>query len=95
VTTKCDLLEGDAASDAREALLQFEGQIEKLLRGRFQITAFRTAARDPEGRIEPARGVAPLLRSWLTPPQMQVIEQPELMELSDEFDRFLLRRNVK
>lgn len=94
VTTKCDLLEGDEGTGAREALSQFEERITAMLKGRYEVTTFHTAARDPEGMVEPAQGVVPLLRSWLKPPQITVVEQLDLPELSDEFDRLLLRRNV-
>lgn len=94
VTTKYDLLDVDQATDAREALTQFEDRIKLLLDGRFSVAIFHTAARDPEGVVEPAQGVAPLLRSWLTPFQISNEEKIDLPELTDEFDRLLLRRNT-
>lgn len=92
VTTKCDLLDDDSAVGARDALTDFENRLAGMFKGRFEVTAFRTAARDPEGVVEPARGLAPLLRSWLQPPQSPIVGQPELPPLSDEFDKLLLRR---
>lgn len=95
VTTKCDLLEGDAAAEAREALSEFEERITTMFGEQYQVNAFRTVARDPEGVVEPARGLVPLLRSWLKTPQSRPIDHVELPELSDEFDRLLLRRTVQ
>ncbi len=95
VTTKWDLLENDAAAGARAALSDFEESLANLLVGRFKVETFHTAARDPDGVVEPARGLEPLLRSWLRPPEQPLIDNPELPALSDEFDRLILRRIVK
>lgn len=95
VTTKCDLLEGDLAADARGALSEFEGRISSILEGRYEVTTFRTAARDPEGTMEPAKGVTPLLQSWLGPAQISAKGHFEVPDLNDEFDRLLLRRNTQ
>lgn len=93
VTTKCDLLDADEAAVARDALDQFEERTAASHAGRFAaIEAFRTAARDPRGIIEPARGLAPLLRSWLRPRPEPAVEVPATPALVDEFDRLLLRR---
>lgn len=91
VTTKCDLLDGEATAGALEALSELEDRVSAMLVGRFEVAKLRTAARDPEGRVEPARGLAPLLRSWLrtTSP---VFDLPPTPELSDEFDRLFVRR---
>ncbi len=92
VTTKCDLLDADEAASARDALGEFEERTTASYAGRFAvIEAFRTAARDPRGVIEPARGLAPLLRSWLRPRPEPATEAPTLPTLASEFDRLLLR----
>lgn len=95
VTTKCDLLEGDAAAAARDALSEFETHLTAMLRGKFALATFRTAARDPGGNVEPASGLVPLLRSWLTPPSPQIVDEPEMPVLASEFDRLLLRGIVR
>lgn len=94
VTTKCDLLDADeAAAAARDALGEFEERTTAFYTGRFAVVeAFRTAARDPRGVIEPARGLAPLLRSWLRSCSEPAVEAPTAPALVDEFDRLLLRR---
>lgn len=93
VTTKCDLLEPDRAAAARDALGEFEERTTASYAARFAtIEAFRTAARDPRGAIEPARGLAPLLRSWLRPRPEPAVEAPTMPALVDEFDRLVLRR---
>lgn len=94
VTTKCDLLDANEASAARDALSEFEERTTSSYAGRFAVLeAFRTAARDPCGVIEPARGLAPLLRSWLRPRSELAVEAATAPELVDEFDR-LLQRNL-
>jgi hypothetical protein len=93
VTTKCDLLDANEAAVARDALGEFEERMAASYAERFgAIEAFRTAARDPSGVVEPARGLAPLLRSWLRPRPETVTEPLSLPPLIDEFDRLLLRR---
>lgn len=92
VTTKFDLLDGEDAVDARSALAQFEQRITTLYSGYYTVEFFRTAARDPTGIIEPAMGVAPLFRSWLERPRLLKNDEVDLPELTDEFDRLLLRR---
>ena len=95
VTTKCDLLDADEAAAARDALGEFEKRTTESYAGRFAaIETFRTAARDPRGVIEPARGLAPLLRSWLRSRPEPAAEGPTVPELIDEFDRLLLRKVV-
>jgi hypothetical protein len=96
VTTKCDLLGGDGevASAARAALDEFEKKFMETYSEKFsRVSAFRTAARDPKGIVEPGFGVAPLLRSWLEPKPKSTrplaVSTP--IELIDEFDRLLLR----
>jgi hypothetical protein len=91
VTTKIDLLETEALVHAVDAVTQFEKRMEEAYRDQFaRITCWRTAARDPSRKLEPARGVAALLQSWLSPPKPPAysIAAPVL---HDEFDRFLLR----
>lgn len=98
VTTKCDLLEGDgvAATAARGALEEFEVKFLATHSGRFSmVRAFRTAARDPKGIVEPGFGVAPLLRSWLEPAPESLVAVAPPPELTDEFDRLLLRARVR
>ena len=93
VTTKCDLLGGEAAAGALEALAEFERVTAEAYAGRFaEVSSFRTAARDPTGGLEPAYGVAPLLRTWLRPASLPVPAQAPVPELHDEFDRLLVRR---
>lgn len=92
VTTKFDLLNGDNAIDARAALDAFENQMLSLFGQTYQVEAFRTAARDPSGHLPAGTGVAPLFRSWLEPSSLTELVEPALPELTDEFDRLLLRR---
>lgn len=93
VTTKCDLLDGDAMADARGALDEFERLTAEAYDGRFaDVSPFRTAARDPKGVTEPARGLAPLLRHWLLPSPAAAEHPVALPDLVDEFDRLLVRR---
>jgi len=91
VTTKLDLLDGAEAAAALEALTEFENRLIAAFGGTYQVSAFRTAARDPDGVVDPATGLAPLLRSWLTPPQPLPIDDVVQPDLTDEFDRLLLR----
>jgi hypothetical protein len=95
VTTKYDLLDGDSMLDAQNALTHFEQSIIKLLAGKFDVVSFRTTARDPNAGSEPARGLAPLLKSWLKPQEPAPTNNFKMPELSDEFDRLLLRRAIK
>lgn len=92
VTTKCDLLEDDSMVDAREALSEFEQIIITMLAGKFEVLTFRTTARNSVSGSYPASGLAPLLRSWLKPMHAKLLENPKIPELSDEFDKLLLRR---
>lgn len=92
VTTKYDLLEGEACVDARESLAEFESAIVKLVAGKFEVSSFNTAARDPRPGEQPAQGLAPLLRSWLQPPSSMSFREIPLPVLSDEFDRLMLNR---
>ena len=92
VTTKYDLLDGDDAVDARAALDNFEDQMRNLFGQTYQVEAFRTAARDPSGELPAGTGVAPLFRSWLEPSAIVELAEPALPELTDEFDRLMLRR---
>ena len=95
VTTKCDLLPDKGAADALEALTEFEHRLVATHAGRFEaVTSFRTAARDPRGMIEPVWGVARLLQSWLALRAAAVPAAAPLPELSDEFDRLLVRRTA-
>lgn len=94
VTTKYDLLEGDAAA-ARDALTDFEVNVVKLFGDRFSVVSFRTAARDPNGLIAPATGLAPLLRSWLEPRETWIEDAIQLPDLVSEFDKLLLRRTMQ
>ena len=56
VTTKCDLLDGGDGVTAQEALKTFEDSFSSLFSDRCaSVKSFRTAARDPTGRIEAAR----------------------------------------
>lgn len=94
VTTKYDLLEGDTMAEARNRLSEFEKSIAVMLTGRFDVMTFRTTARDPRTGSEPARGLAPLLKSWLKPIPQVAMENIMMPELLDEFDRLLLRRTI-
>ena len=84
VTTKYDLLDGDGqdAAEALEALTVFEDQIVAAFGERYQVRAFRTAARDPSGQIEPATGVAPLFRSWLERSPLPILNETKLPHLT-------------
>lgn len=93
VTTKCDLLRGDGSAAALNALAGLESRFVDSYAGRFAAaTTHRTAARDPKGELEAAHGLAPLLRSWLTPPPRARLDPAKDPEPADEFDRLLLRR---
>lgn len=93
VTTKCDLLEAESASVARDALAQFEQKIAELCAGRISsISMHRTAARDPNGVVESALGLSPLLCSWLQPRPRETNEHPPAPAPADEFDRLFFRR---
>lgn len=93
VTTKFDLLEGKDATAARDALAEFEGQFAATYADRFsRVSTFRTAARDPEGVVEPAWGIAPLLKSWIGAPARADAPATPLPTLTNEFDRLLLRK---
>ena len=95
VTTKCDLLRGDGAEAARDALAAFEQTFKTQYEERFAaVTPFRTAARDPAAVVEPAHGLAPLLREWLTPPAPHVPQAVPHPILTDEFDKLLVRRGA-
>jgi len=92
VITKCDLLRGDGSVGALDALSAFEEQFVTTYKDRFAtVSTHRTAARDPDGVVEPALGLAPLLRSWLLPVPRAAIKKAPLPQLSDEFDRLLVR----
>jgi hypothetical protein len=92
VTTKCDLLIDDKSAAALEALTSFEEVFTAQYAARFaSATTHRTAARDPRGALEAGHGLAPLLRSWLTPPASRPLPAPLMPILVDEFDRLLLR----
>jgi hypothetical protein len=94
VTTKFDLLNVDEAADALTALSEFEERLIRSYSGRFaKISHWRTAARDPKGKMEPAWGVPLVLQSWLNPPRMPQGPSPIVPKLDDEFDRLLLRRD--
>lgn len=95
VATKCDLLEDSSLEDARNALSEFEQAIIAMLAGKFNVETFRTTARDPKSGPNSSSSLAPLLKSWLRPMPQVVFENPKIPELSDEFDRLLLRRIVK
>lgn len=95
VTTKCDLLTGEENAAALDALASFEEVFASQYASRFaSATTHRTAARDPEGMLEAGHGLAPLLRSWLTPPVARHLSSPTMPELVDEFDRLLLRGDM-
>ncbi|QWT40907.1 TRAFAC clade GTPase domain-containing protein [Dickeya dadantii] len=95
VATKCDLLEDSSMEDARNALSEFEQTIITMLAGRFAVVTFRTTARDPKSDSDSVSSLAPLLKSWLKPIPSIDFENPNIPELSDEFDRLLLRRMIK
>lgn len=92
VTTKYDLLDGEDAADARAALDAFENQMRSLFGQAYQVEAFHTAARDPSGVLPAGTGIAPLFRSWLKPSVVAELANPTLPELTDQFDRLMLRR---
>ena len=95
VTTKCDLLQGDGLVGARDALSAFEEQFVSTYASRFAVVStHRIAARDPEGVMEAAFGLAPLLRSWLRPVPPAVMTSLPTPQLADEFDSLLVRSTV-
>jgi hypothetical protein len=91
VTTKFDRLSENEG--ARTALEEFERRLIRSHEQRFRsMTIWRTAARDPSGRLEPAWGLAPLLRKWMAPVRSPEPGQVPLPPLYNEFDRLMLRR---
>lgn len=96
VTTKYDLLDGERMTDARNALDEFEKIIAELIGTKFDFVTFRTAARNPNiesGTV--GRGLDLLLKSWLQPRSVIRMQSIQLPNLSDEFDRLMLKRMVK
>lgn len=91
VTTKIDLLHSTEAAGAREALDDFEQRFVAAHKEMRSVEAFRVAARDPSGQLEPAYGVAPLLKTWLQAPNGGPAVEARLPPLTSEFDRLLLR----
>lgn len=91
VTTKLDLLTGEGATAALEALTEFEANLASLLNNRFKLTTFRIAARDPSGNVAAGSGMDELLQSWITAPPSKYLEEPALPKLVSEFDLFLMR----
>ncbi|MDK9585740.1 TRAFAC clade GTPase domain-containing protein [Lelliottia wanjuensis] len=94
VVTKFDLLDGDDKVEARNSLTEFEQKIEAMLTERFNVAIFHTAARAPLVDAESGQGLAPLLKTWLRRKPLVQLNSPSIPELSDEFDRLLLRRTV-
>lgn len=92
VTTKFDLLQGDSNPKALEALVDFEESIRKIIDNRYHLSTHRVAARDPKRRMNPAHGVAELLRSWLQPKVMASGTRLKIPALVSEFDKLALRR---
>lgn len=92
VTTKYDLLEGDEQADARESLKNFERAIVTLVDGRYEVSRFDTAARNPLAGVAPGWGLDALLRSWLRPSTLLSFGDVPLPELTNEFDRLMLSR---
>ncbi|WP_409321451.1 TRAFAC clade GTPase domain-containing protein [Pseudomonas monteilii] len=92
VTTKFDLLQGDNSPKALEALVNFEETIRKIFDNKHLISTHRVAARDPKRLMDPAHGVAELLRSWLQPKVVAVGCSLKLPTLVSEFDKLALRR---
>ncbi len=95
VTTKCDLLDGESMSTARDALSSFEQSIVDMLEGKFQIDVFRTIARNPHSSGDYPHGLTPLLKGWLKSLPLIKTEKIKLPELEDEFDRLLTRRAIQ
>ncbi|CNI41848.1 MULTISPECIES: TRAFAC clade GTPase domain-containing protein [Yersinia] len=95
VVTKFDLLDGVDKTEARDALATFEQSIESMLSGKFNIEVFHTAARALHPHSEPAQGLALLLRTWLKAKPPEDIRNLSIPELTDEFDKLLLRRIVQ
>lgn len=92
VTTKYDLLEGEAGTGARESLEIFEKSAIELVAGKFNVRVFHTAARNPAAGSELAVGLAPLLQSWLRPVPSLSFKSIPMPVLTDEFDRLMLYR---
>lgn len=93
VVTKYDLLQSDSSEAALSALNDFEMSFSATYKDNFaKVSHFRTAARDPSGKIPVGTGLGPLLQSWLQPKDVLDIPSPTLPKLIDEFDRLLLRR---
>jgi hypothetical protein len=92
VITKYDLLSGDDLSEARDSLHEFEKSISVLIAGRFEVSVYRTAARDPTPGSAPAQGLEPLLQSWLRPSSEVSVKYIPMPELTCEFDRMMLKR---
>lgn len=94
VTTKFDLLGGETAETARSSLVEFEAVFQNAVAEKaIKSRVFRTAARDPTGKVEPAWGLTELFGSW-TRRREQVVLVPRLPPaLDDQFDRLALTRS--
>lgn len=92
ITTKYDLLQDESSKKALAALVEFEDAIHRLIDGKHQMSTHRVAARDPRRILEPAHGVADLLRSWLAPKVMATQPNLQMPILDSEFDKLALRR---
>lgn len=92
VTTKFDLLQGGSYPKALEALVDFEESIRKIIGNRYHLSTHHVAARDPKRRMNPAYGIAELLRSWLQPKVMASGTRLKIPALVSEFDKLALRR---
>lgn len=93
VTTKFDLLAAEEAAPAVLKLSEFEGVFASTVSEKgYDARVFRTAARDPTGKVDPAWGVDKLLLSWIRPRPPAPWPTPSLPILADQFDRLALNR---
>ena len=93
VTTKFDLLNIQGLEKAVVALAKFEKTMTEKLASKFEVTVIRTSARGaPNLDMDPASGLDELLNSWVQPRPKEPTDKIPMPELTNEFDRLLLKR---
>jgi hypothetical protein len=93
VITKSDeLAKAPDSQQLQESILKFEKRLLQDFGSRLKrLTFWRISARDPNGMLAPAEGVAELLADWLEPSSpRQVSVFPLARQPEGEFDRLML-----
>lgn len=96
VVTKADKIQTAMDSAALEkAIGEFETRLSRDFGTRLgSLTYWRIAARDPNGRLAPALGVAELVKEWVTElPELEIVALPLARVPTSEFD-LLMERTV-